>query len=95
MRADNSGNYNDSGSGDQEPRFLHRHFTLISKLATQSTNSNVFKGTISSTEGYTTRDLSFLGEAKKVILKQYKLKKDKKAFKKELKILKKIKSLDI
>ena len=55
----------------------------------------MFIGTITSTETLTNRDLVFLNGDRTVILKQYKLSKEKQAFEKEVKVLKKIKSLDI
>ena len=74
---------------------MHKNFTFDEKIPVQSTLSQVFIGNLTSTETLTNRDLVFLNGNKQVILKQYKLSKDKKAFKKEVKILKKIKSLDI
>lgn len=66
------------------------------KVLTQSSQASIFIGKLKHYNGIIERDQKYVvGQDKLVVLKQFQLRKERMGFKKELKILKKIKSLDL
>ena len=66
----------------------------MEKVLNQSSQASIFFGRLTTTEHIIERDKPYV-ENQIVIVKQFKLKKEKQGFKKELQILKKIKQLEL
>jgi len=76
-------------------RILHRDNFVVSKVLTQSSQASVFIGRLQFCDSIIDKDRHVVDGDKALVLKQFQLRKEKKGFKKELKILKKVKSLEL
>ena len=68
---------------------------MIHEVLNQSTQAIIFIGKYVNYQDIYHKDKKYVTGDKMVVLKQFKLKTDKAGFKKELKVLKKLKSLEI
>jgi serine/threonine protein kinase len=75
-------------------RILHYENFRAIKVLTESSQASIFIGNLRNYDNIINSDRSYV-VGKIVVLKQFQLKKERTGFKKELKILKKIKSLDL
>lgn len=82
-----------SSSNQVAYKILHKNDLSIEKVLTSSCQACIFIGNLKPDYDLSDHDKKIMGECRQVVLKQFMLKKLKKAFKKDLKILKKIKSL--
>lgn len=75
-------------------KILHQDNFMVEKVITESCQASIYIGKVKSYEDIAAKDLPFV-QNKQVVIKQYPLKNEKDSFMKELKILKKIKILDL
>lgn len=76
-------------------KVLHKNDLTIDRVLTSTCQACIFVGTLKPEFEMSEADKQFLGNIRQVVLKQFSLKKLKKSFKKDLKILKKIKALHL
>ena len=65
----------------------------MEKVLTNSSQASILLGKVRNSDNIIKEDKPYISDT--VLLKQFQLKKERKGFKRELKILKKIKSLDL
>lgn len=74
---------------------LHKNDLNIERVLTSTCQACIFVGTLKPEFELVETDRQILGNSRQVVLKQFNLKKLKKSFKKDLKVLKKIKALHL
>jgi hypothetical protein len=84
-----------NANGVNAPRILHSQNFTIRECLTQSTQARVFIGTINNINLINENDRQYIGLAQFVVIKQFELSHERKGFKKEMKLLKRIKQLQL
>jgi len=91
---ENADEVQNRGQESQSYRILHQDNFKIVKVLTESSQASIFIGKLENLNGIQAGDIKYVKNLP-VVLKQFQLKKERSGFKKELKILKKIKSLEL